>query len=442
MKDANEKATAQFLGQRMRALREKNRHTLDMMAQKLNFEKASLSKIENGKYSLKTTQEKAKEYCKAFGMTEEQIELFLRGERVVVVDTSALMKQPQLLEQLVEEYSRVIVPQIVIDELDDQKDHNEKQSKTAWQILQSIKNCKVIVTKYETEDKDKKNDKVIIEVAINASNEYGCEVEIITNDIGFSARLKCNEHVHALFIEDYMARKQPLTDMNVLKEIDSYYANSYENIEEKLGIKLPESNDDINAYLSTGNTLIISAVRSNQPLEKRKEKIKWLISVGADVNKRDCSKHFFPALSHAIQKGDFEIFKFLLHECGANPNVGSRNPYDTGKTQRADKNNEKNDGNMPLMVAAWHNRPEFVKELCEHKDISINQQDGNGFTALIKACYWRHMECRDILIAHGADQRIVDRNGYTAQGRYDESIELGRNPKEQKSHKKRKRHKK
>jgi hypothetical protein len=116
------------------------------------------------------------------------------------------------------------------------------------------------------------NDKKIIEVAILASKKYNCDVEIITNDVGFSARLKSDEHIHALFIDDYMARKQPFVDFGTLKKINEYYANSYDDIEEQLGIKLPEKEDDFNAYLSDGNTLIISTVRSNKPLEQKKKK--------------------------------------------------------------------------------------------------------------------------------------------------------------------------
>lgn len=125
-------------------------------------------------------------------------------------------------------------------------------------------------------------------------------------------------------------------------------------------------------------------------------------------------------LSHSIQNNDFEMFQFLLHDCNANPNIGSRNPYDAGKIR------QKNDGNMPLMIAAWDNKIQYVKELCADERTSLNQQDGNGFTALIKACYWGWLECRDIIIEAGADIKIVDRDGYTAEERYHEFLETGR----------------
>ena len=48
--------------------------------------------------------------------------LFLRGEKVVVMDSSAILKNVQLIDELSKEYSRVIVPKIVVDELDHMKD--------------------------------------------------------------------------------------------------------------------------------------------------------------------------------------------------------------------------------------------------------------------------------------------------------------------------------
>lgn len=115
-----------------------------------------------------------------------------------------------------------------------------------------------------------------------------------------------------------------------------------------------------------GYTLLISVVRKKGPTtEQKKAKIKWLIEHGADVDRRDCSRRYFPALSHAIQMNDIEIFKFLLNECNANPNVGSRNPFDAGKVR------QKNEGNMPLMIAAFDGRKLFVEELCKDERTSI-----------------------------------------------------------------------
>lgn len=416
-----------FLRTRMIALREKNHKTQSNMAELLHCDKSTLSRVEKvgDATSFKTVKNYAEMYCDSLGLTLEQKELFLRGEKVVVIDTSALLKNVQLIDELSKEYSWVVVPQIVIDELDNIKDRKANHlAAKAWQILKSIgDNPNVITRVFDGEDNNGNNDSKIVAVARKAAEEFHSQVDIITNDAGFAARLSGDETVKSLYLENYFVTKQDLTDVVSLKKINDYYADSYDDMEEVLGISIP-NRKDINAYLSNGYTLIISVVRNKRmPINQRKEKIKWLISHGADVNRRDYAKYYFPPLSHSIQNNDFEMFKFLLHDCKANPNIGSRNPHDAGKIR------QKNDGNMPLMIAAWDNKIQYVKELCADERTSLNQQDGNGFTALIKACYWGWLECRNIIVEAGADQKIVDRDGYTAEDRYHEFLETKRRKK-------------
>lgn len=418
----NDQIKKDFLRKRMKELREKNHKSQSDMADILHCNKSTLSRVEKigDPTSYKNVLEYAEMYCDALDLTPVQKSLFLRGEKVVVPDTSALLKNEQLVDELSKEYSRVVVPQIVIDELDNIKDHADRfLALKALRIIKSM-NGVVETRQYDGEEDDGNNDSKIVAVAKRAAEEFGCQVDIITNDAGFAARLSGNDTVRALYIENYYVMKQDLMDMDSFKKIDDYYADAYDDIESVLGISIPNEKD-INAYLSNGYTLIISIVRNRKmPMNQRKEKIRWLIKQGADVNKRDCAKYYFPPLSHAIQNDDFEMFLFLLHECNADPNVGSRNPYDAGKIR------QKNDGNMPLMIAAWDNKIKYVQELCADERTSLNQQDGNGFTALIKACYWGWLECRNIIIEAGADQKIVDRDGYTAEDRYHEFLETGR----------------
>ena len=422
----SEQVQSDFLRKRMVELREKNHKSQSDMAELIGCNKSTLSRAEKvgGDTSYKTVLGFAIDYCNKLGLTPEQKEQFLRGEKVVVTDTSALLKNVQLIDELSREYSHVIVPNIVVDELDNIKDRNMNNlASKAWQILKSIGGNPNVITRDYTGDMDYgNNDSKIIAVAKAAAEEFNCQVDIITYDAGFAARLSGNKGINALYLETYIVTKQNLVDVDSIKKINNYYADSYDDIEKVLGISIPNE-EDINAYLPEGNgfTLIISVVRNKrESMGRRKAKIKWLIEHGADVNKRDNGKYYFPPLSHSVQNGDFEMFKFLLHECGVNPNVGSRNPSDAGKIR------QKNDGNMPLMIAAWDNKKEYVQELCNDPRTSLNQQDGNGFTALIKACYWGWLDCRDILLKAGADPKIVDRDGYTAEDRYHEYLETGR----------------
>lgn len=434
----DEMTKCNFLRKRMIDLR--GEKSISEMADLIGCNKSTLSRAEkiDGTTSYKTVEGFFRDYCRVLNKTEEQTEQLLRAKKAVVVDTCALLKNEQLIDELSEEYSYVVVPDIVINELDPIKDHNiNGMAAKAWRIITSITNNSMekggnVITRYYQpgeNDEELNNDQRIIMVAKAASEELTCEVDIITYDTGFAARLSGGDgSVRSLYLLDYTARKQKLTDMHTIMKIDDYYADDYEDIEKKLGIIIPNEYE-INAYLENGNTLIISAVRNRrQPIEQRCEKIRWLIKHGADVDKRDCGKHYLPALSHSVQNGDFEMFKFLLNECKANPNVGSRNMHDTGKFYQKDKDKKqhKNDGNMPLMIAAWDNKLEYVRELLKDERTSINQQDGNGFTALIKACYWGWLECRDLLLEAGADTRIVDRDGFTAEDRYHEYLETGR----------------
>lgn len=163
---------------------------------------------------------------------------------------------------------------------------------------------------------------------------------------------------------------------------------------------------EINAFNDMGYTLIISTIYEHEhSFEEKKAKIKWLTKNDADVNKRDCNSKYFPPLTHAILENDYQMVLFLLNDCKADPNVASKSPYSTVE------NRHKNEGNVPLMVAAWEGRVDCLKALLSDSRTSINQQDSNGFTALIKAAANGEKECIKALKDAGADVKIVDHDG-------------------------------
>ena len=422
------KGDVTFLCRRMKELREKNGLNQDEMAEKLHLTKSTISRLEAGKLGNKTSSTYAVDYCKVFGMTEQrQIDQFLRGDKLAVPDTSALLKNPQLIDELNKEYGKVIIAKIVIDELDKIKNANSGSlGRKAWEVIRGISyGDRTILMEYSNSNSDENEDCKIISIAREAVELYGCKADIVTEDTDYSAYLKSDEYVTALHLREYMTTKQDLVNMTRLVELNNFFADDYDSIN-----ALEKS--EANAYLPDGNTLIISAVRNRRAtLEQRKAKVRWLISQGADINKRDCNRRYFPPISHAIQMNDYEMFLFLLNECNANPNIGSRNPQDSGKVR------QKNEGNMPLMDAAWDGKVEFVKALCDDERTSINQQDANGFTALIKACANGYLKCRDILLEAGADRKIVDIDDMTYEDRYNEYLELGRMKDRNKSKKKR-----
>ncbi len=422
----NEQMKTDFLRRRMMQLREKNDYSLSQMAMAIPVNKSTLSRAEKigGDTSYNKVRDFAERYCRVVGMSEKQIGLFLRGGKAVVVDTSALFKRPDLLGELTEEYSYVFVPGYVVDELNRIKNDNpDNYGARALDLLTKIKRSERIQTK--SFSIPNMSQFAIVDIALAVSEEQCCAVDIITNDVSLALNIKgCekeNSPYHLVFLEEYTATKQKLINMRALNAINDYYSDSYDDITKDLGYSsLPLSEEEWNYYLADGTTLIISAVEKDDvPINMRKEKIRWLIKNGADINRRDRESKNFPPLTHAIKKHDYEMFSFLLKECNANPNVGSRNPYDVGKVR------QKNDGNMPLMVAAWENQIDMVRDLCADKRVSLNQQDGNGYTALIKACIKGNKECRKLIEQAGADTSILDHEGLSAEDRWDEFLRIG-----------------
>lgn len=424
----DEQIKTDFLRRRMIQLREKNGYSLSQMADILSVNKSTLSRVEKaGGSNFKTVDYYAREYCKQFKMSDKQIRLFLRGERAVVVDSSALIKRHTILDELCEEYSCVFVPSFVVDELGYIENNNPNDyGRLASQLLKKI---------FEDDRIYKKNysiptvsDIMIVDIANAVAEDFCCYVDIITYDYITATQIKScvdeKSKFQLLYLEEYVSVKQNLINMSVLNAINDYYSDNYADASQKLKIQLPskESPDFyLDDYLADGSTLIVSAVNNTSiAFAQRKEKIRWLVDHGADVNKRDIGDKYLPPISHAIRNHDLEMFLFLFQECKANPNVGSRYPYDVGKIRC------KNDGNMPLMIAAWENQIDIVKVLCKDARVSLNQQDGNGYTALIKACYWGHKECRQIIEEAGADKSILDHEGFSAQDRWKECLDIGR----------------
>lgn len=404
-----------FLQKRMRELREKNSVSQTDLAKRICCNKASISRVENTDCNVKmnTVREYAEKYCEVFRLTNEQKKTLLCGERAIVVDTSALMKNQQILSELSQDYGLIVIPSVVLHELNHLKDHNKRQAANAWRLIMNIGNGneKIIHWPYNGGSNGESNDEMIIFAAREVSEKYNTMVDILTNDAGFAASLKGDPTIHSIHIAEYVKNRQKITDMDGLRKLGAYYSDSYADTEQKLGIRIPDT-EWLNGYLPNGQTLIIAAVRNRRiPLKERTEKIRWLISRGADINRRDNSKAYFPPLTHAIQMNDFEMFRFLLTKCHANPNTGSKVPYG------AEKLLQQNEGNMPLMVAAWHGRTRYVIELLKDSRTSINQQDANGFTALHKACFRGNTACRDLLLKAGIDTKIVDRDGFTADER-------------------------
>lgn len=149
---------------------------------------------------------------------------------------------------------------------------------------------------------------------------------------------------------------------------------------------------DIDAQDEKGQTPLLIATRNNDVATAE-----VLIDAGADVNIQDNIKDS-PFL-YAGAEGYLEILKLTI-DAGADPKITNR--Y----------------GGTALIPASEHGYVEVVKELLTRTEIDVNHVNNLGWTALMEAVILndggeKQQQTIQILIDHGADVNIADRDGVT-----------------------------
>jgi uncharacterized protein len=148
----------------------------------------------------------------------------------------------------------------------------------------------------------------------------------------------------------------------------------------------------INAQDARGRTPVMAATHAN-----RVETVDALIRAGADINIRDDRKDN-PFL-YAGAEGLLDILRLTI-AAGA----------DTKLTNRF--------GGTALIPAAERGHVAIVFELLRRTDVDVNHINNLGWTALLEAIVLsdggvRHQQIVRLLIDHGADVTIADKDGVT-----------------------------
>ncbi len=428
---------------------------------------ASIDRTVYAKYEsgiLTPSDERIEQFASIFDITPDELRHMYQSTAIVIPDTSALLNNSMLLEMLMEDFDQVVIASTVQLELSgmknargdlskDEKINKKKASQIIGKInelfeqqdiqLEEDKKYKIRIRKEDSESDELSgdsrisiNDRKLIALAQKLAKKTSRKVFILhyDKDIPFFS----DDTISNIKLNDYMAKRYS-TPAGYQTILD--FDEEYDRIEqyEKLFDNLDKNS--INTYLPNGMTLLISCINCNTPdnIERRggriiperliKDKVRFLIKHGADLDKTDTNRYCHTPLEHCISlnykehgRYPFELFKMLI-EAGADYNKGS---VDETK-QRDLRISEKNEGNTPLMKACWEGKKIFVHELLKMPDLSINQQDCNGFTALIKCAVQRYNrkkkgnpcnyyeELYQLLIQNGADTRIRDRNNRTAQ---------------------------
>lgn len=417
MEQASGKIPYADLGKWLRRVREKHHLTQQHVAEKyFHVERSVYSKYENGRVRPPVWQYVA-DFARDYG---ENVEDIRKKVSIAIPDTSALLKNKRLLSMLLEDYDQVVIPNTVTIELSSLKNKNRNRGlgRDAWLVLSQINAC---LTEYpervSIEDsgffQEPDNDHRIIALARKLSKKVIGDVVIINDDVDFPLA-----YDKSIKLADYIIGREKTTDYQTLLDLDKEYRNFQKYGKQQL---------NLNAYLVDGSTLLIHCIRNRKvPAEERYRKLHWLIAHGADINKNDNSKYCLPPLAHCIQINDRKAFNILLN-AGCDYNKASRDET-TASFLKLGKINE---GNTPLMIACWHGKMWYVQTLCQRPEISLNQQDSNGFTALMKCAvaggrlkkagkpYSKYENLYRYLLHQGADPLIRDRNNKTAKDWWD-----------------------
>lgn len=325
---------------------------------------------------------------------------------IVVIDTSALLKNQYVIDVALDCFKKVVIPSVCLDELSRIKDKQRRENKGngAWLTSMHINNLQSTSSKLEIchfKEKYCRNDDQIIKVA-KKYKEKGLDGSellpyILTDDIDFSLKyekvLKVDDFLNNYRFDETTASKNEFAT-KAFKELQR---SSWDDF------VLPK-NVNLRYVFPDGSTLLINAIN-----RKDYGKIKFLIDNGVDLNQTDVSKYFLTPVAHCVQKGDVNSLKMLL-DAGADYNKGSINETVVSHIKL------NNEGNTPLMIACWHGDEEIVKILCEQPKICLNQQDSNGYTALIKAAIKKHKVIYDYLLSQNKiDPLIRDRKNHDAE---------------------------
>jgi len=160
----------------------------------------------------------------------------------------------------------------------------------------------------------------------------------------------------------------------------------------------------------------------------RKEMVEFLLSRGADVNRRDKNQAY--ALSFASSGGDPEIVQMIL-DAGADLNFidpsgrstllhfatsrGLGDFVDYLVARGTDVNIATNEGQTALHWVVRREDPEMVAKLLA-AGANPSPVDSSGMTPIIGACFSERTEAVQLLLAHGADPNEESDWGGTALG--------------------------
>lgn len=306
-------------------------------------------------------------------------------------DTNVLLHNTNFIKTFNSIFDIVIL-EPVLYELDNIKDNKQQQydasiQKDAGYVINHIAEYKLLIHKANINKVTNSNDEKIYlyaeDFADNKQGIYLYSVDKIYKTFK-SKKIKIIDKVDFLqLLKQYQNNEYAQIGQQYYKAVENSDLNSLKQI---------EYSKDIN---------YISPITNYSPfylaVKKRKiDIIKYILNNPyLDIN-QVCDKHSIPPLSYAVQQNEIKIVEMLIN-AGADINRGSEG---------------RNYNNTALMIASWHGFDDIVDILLKNL-VCCNQQDSNGYTALIKACIKGHEKIIKKLI-NKTDICIKSKEQYTA----------------------------
>ncbi len=421
-----------LIGKNLKKLRDERGLSQDAFGKMIRFDRTLINKWERG--SKIPSKDQIGEIAKGLSISADEL---YKNICAVIVHTSAMLENTRILGFLLEDYENVIIPDSVMKELAEIKrgSRGPKSKRRAWQAMMKISQYQVDnkIEIMESEKYGKSTIENIIELAKVVQEDQNGDVFIIHNDVAVSV----GGYKDSLFLREYMARRSVnIGYYKVLQLMDEW-----EDFDE-----IDVDGVNLDAYLPDGMTLLIDCIRCNTKEKKEKnhnredietskilQKIKFLLDHGADINLTDRYQHGLTPLAHCVQTKQIEVFDYLISR-GADYNKGSIDTLNTSKFKM------QNEGNTPLMIACYEGKKVFVDRFLKLEDVSYNQQDANGWTALIKAAASRNENLKNdntkyiknfqyiydkLSSMSEVDQKIRDRQNRTAKDFWDNPELIG-----------------
>lgn len=410
MAESFDKVLYEEIGRRISQYREDNGIKQETLARQLGVSRSTLSLIENGSQAPNIAQ------LITIGMrTGIEFSDLLKPQQEVhiVVDTNVILNRLQSLAYLAGVCDHLHVPQVVVTEINYQKDRSRQQpkKKTASRAEQEIIDLKekgLLQLEPMPSGSFHNNDDVIYGVAESIARTYTTDmVYLLTNDKDFKLKGEAGKsNLRVINTDEFDVIFRQDDGWNI-KESQMFF-KAVKAGDREAALEHVKKHADVN-YVdqATGRTPLHQAIENGDG-----RMIEFLLKLPRiDINAVDRGKYEIPPISRAIQKRQYKVVEYLI-AMGANVDEPS-------------SDNVKNPYNTPLMIAAWQGSLDLVKLLVEN-GACINQQDkGNGFTALIKAVYKCHPDVVRYLLDCHADTTIHSFEKKTA---YDYAFEKCHGP--------------